>query len=786
MSRLRRRHVLQLAGASLGVIGLNRLDFMRQGHLFNRALAETTGRKYALLVGINQYPNAIGNLSGCLNDVRLQYELLVHRYGFQPEDIVIVAEATLDLPAKAIITPPTRQAIIDAWRGHLGQAQPGDIVIFHYSGHGTFATEPNPISYPDELDINVGPLEAAPYDNFDGKTGAIVPFDVFNDVNPGEANLILGSTLFLLSYGLKTDNVTIVLDSCFSGGGVRGNLVYRAILETDDGKPIQASRVELDFQTALMAELGLSPSEAQNLRQRGNAKGVAMSASLANQLSAETTIAGFRSGIFTYLLTRYLWQSRSDRALEDVFLDLSRITKSESDKLGGSGQNPIYFVPPGSTLDNQPPYLLTPQAPAADAVVRDVKPDQTVEFWLGGMTPRGLEDAESIFEVIDKQGNVLGRVRQTHRSQLWGYGQPMGGVLVRPGMLMREQIRGIPADFSLRVGLHESLGDDKALARQVLAEYDRVIVVEVDGQTDSDYLLGRFKSGALRASELQGQGNRTDIQALETNSIGLFTKALIPLPTTFGNQSEEMEAALERLATRFRLLLASQALKAILSTNTSDLKLSVEVASYQRGGVGVVQSRGREASLRSQVVQLQVGEEMYLRVTNNESRSLYVAVIAAGRDGNMHVYHPSYWEAPELEAELSSGDNIVIPKRDDNFCLPVSSPAGFFEVLVIASTEQLRDTLRSLKRISDRSFGSRGQQISFTPNDERSRSFDGSALSLVDSILGDLSRSARATPRLQGEQYNVQTSQLAALAVGIEVVEANIELTQCQPYATPF
>jgi len=787
MPRLRRRHFLQLAGASLGAIALNELDVRRQGQHFHQALAQTTGRKYALLVGINQYPSTVGNLMGCLNDVRLQYELLVHRYGFDPQDIVVVSEATFELPVKELITPPTRQAIIDAFRTHLGQAQPGDAVVFHYSGHGTFAQEPNPISYPGELaDIDVGILESAPYENFDGKTGAIVPFDVLEGVNPGEANLILGSTLFLLSYGLQTDNVTVVLDSCFSGGGVRGNLVYRATLETDDSQPIQASQVEHDFQAALMTELGLSPDQATALRQEGIAKGVAMTASLATQISAETTIAGFRAGIFTYLLTRYLWQSRRDRSLEDAFLDLSRITKSESDKLGGAGQNPIYFVEPGTNLDDQPPYLLPPQAPAADAVVRHVRPDQTIEFWLGGMTPRGLEDAESVFEVIDEQGEFLGQVRQTSRSGLLASGRAIDGVSVQPGMLMREQIRGIPKDISLRVGLHESLGDDMALARQVLAGYDRITVVTADGQTDTDYLLGRFDTVAQQEIARQGRNDRPEIQALQANSIGLFTNALEPLPTTFGTQYEEMGPALERLAARLRLLLANQALKTILNTDSPGFQISVEVASHQRGGVGVVQNRGRDAGVQAQVAQLQVGEEMYLRVTNNEARSLYVAVISIERDGDMHIYHPSDWESPEIEAELSADDSIVIPKQDDVFCLPVNGPAGFFEVLVIASTEQLRDTLQSLKRISDRSLGGRGQQLSFTPDVERSRSVNDSALSLVDSILGDLDRSTGATPLVRGDQFNVQTSQLAALTVGVEVVEGGANPEDCKPYVTPF
>ena len=497
-----------------------------------------------------------------------------------------------------------------------------------------------------------------------------------------------------------------------------------------------------------------------------------MTAALATQTSAETTVSGFRSGIFTYLLTRYLWQTGSNRPIKETFVDLSRITRSEVDKLGGS-QNPIYFTQPGSNLDEQPPYLLTPVTPAADAVVRS-QAGSTVEFWLGGMTPRGLEDAESIFEVIDDQGQVLGKVSQTRRDGLIGSGTALDGTLVQPGQLLREHIRGIPSDLTLRVGLHESLGPDAELVRQAFANFDRVTVVEANGQTDTDYLLGRFDNTAQAELELQGQRDRADLQTVETNSVGLFTNALEPLPTTFGSQYEDFGMALERLSTRLRLLLANRALKSIVNTEGSALAVEVEVVSNQRGGVGTIRSGALQPNARapqSQIAQMRIDEEMSLRVTNREGRSLYVAVIAIERDGDMYVYHPSHWHAAELEAELGDGESVVIPKDDDMFYLPVQGPPGYFEVLVIASTEQLRDTLLSLQRLSDPASGNRGQLLLFTDADERTRGPNDSAFSIVQDILGDVNRNANA-PYAMREQYSVNTSQLAALSVTIEVVES--------------
>jgi Caspase domain/Domain of unknown function (DUF4384) len=756
---MKRRHFLQFTASTLATLALS------DGQRLHQAIAQTSGRKLALLVGINQYSGGINPLGGCLNDVRLQYELLVHRYGFNPQDIAIVADATLELPAKQPIAPPTRQVILDAFQSHLGQAQPGDAVVFHYSGHGTYVRDPHPIAYAQEADY---PGEGS-FENRNGNNGAIVPNDALVGTAPGEANVIMGSTIFLLCHALKTENVTLILDSCYSGGGVRGNLVYRSTLNEKEVFPSQA---EKDFQDRLIADLGLTRDRLQEMRQAGIAKGIAMTSALATQLAAEGNIASFKSGLFTYLLTRYLWQTSTARPLNEAFTNLARIARAQADEIGGD-QEPIYFAKPGTALDTQPPYLLNPATLAADAVIRDVKADGTLEYWLGGMTPHALERAESIFDLFDEEGKVVGQARLSQRNGLLGHGKlETEGVAVQPGMLARESIRGIPTDMTLRVGIHASLGEDADRARQLLAGFDRVEVLEVNGETETDYLLGRFDETAQAEIQQQNRGTDTDSPDIENGSIGLFANSLDPIPATFGSQYEELGLALERLSPRLRLLLANRALKTILNPETSELNVAVEVSSNQRGRIEVVESGSRRRAnvQNSQFARMRIGEEMSLRVTNKENRSLYVAVIATERDGDMFVYHPSDWNVAEIDAELGAGESIVIPKDDDVFYLPIVGPTGYFDVLVIASTEQLRDTLLSLKRLSDRAIG-RGQLIPFTDADEGSRSPQDSILSIVTTLLGDLDRDANVPYAMRPGQTNVNSSQLAAFAVTIEVSE---------------
>ncbi|MFZ1509238.1 MAG: caspase family protein, partial [Anaerolineae bacterium] len=83
---------------------------------------------YALFVGIDRYAGDVNPLNGCVNDVTRMRDLLQAR----------VTDGS-DRFAPRLLTneQATRQGIIGAWRGHLGQAGPGDVALFCYSGHGS-------------------------------------------------------------------------------------------------------------------------------------------------------------------------------------------------------------------------------------------------------------------------------------------------------------------------------------------------------------------------------------------------------------------------------------------------------------------------------------------------------------------------------------------------------------------------------------------------------------------------------------------------------------------------
>ncbi|KAK9154543.1 hypothetical protein Sjap_002023 [Stephania japonica] len=87
-------------------------------------------KRLATLVGCN-YFNTPNELHGCINDVRAMRDALLGRFGFDPAHV----EVLTDEPGSAVV--PTGSNIMGSLNRMLDRAEPGDVLFFHYSGHGT-------------------------------------------------------------------------------------------------------------------------------------------------------------------------------------------------------------------------------------------------------------------------------------------------------------------------------------------------------------------------------------------------------------------------------------------------------------------------------------------------------------------------------------------------------------------------------------------------------------------------------------------------------------------------
>ncbi|NJK54277.1 MAG: caspase family protein [Leptolyngbyaceae cyanobacterium SU_3_3] len=393
--------------------------------------------QFALLVGINDYPGD-NKLRGCITDVRSMQILLEHRYGFDPNNSKRLEDAEA-----------TRQNILSTFESHLiAQAKPGDVVVFHFSGHGFMVTDPDPnpnFTY-----------------NNQGVSGTIIPYDV-DKGESGNLRSIMGHTLFLLMSALKTENVTVVLDSCHSGGGLRGSTRIRSLKLRDSNNPSPtnqnyippAPQEELQYQKTLLAKSGMTKAEFERQRKLGIAKGIGIGAAKLDQEAQDMAFDGFSAGAFTYLLTRYLWQLPIAQPLNTTFTSLELSTQMLVDKRGA--QVPNYEVKPKSTNQQQPIFFSTTPRPGAEAVIHESpQPGQPIKFWLAGVSPGALNsyDIGAVFNLIDAQGQTIGELEQTTpRDGLEATGKLRSGT-TQPakGMLLREQIRSVPPNIKAKSG----------------------------------------------------------------------------------------------------------------------------------------------------------------------------------------------------------------------------------------------------------------------------------------------------------------------------------------------
>jgi Caspase domain len=167
--------------------------------------AGESAHRRALLIGINDYTASklagqpmLGpppdrdwpNLTGAVNDVHTLASMLKQLYGFRDDEIFILTDQDA-----------TRDAILAAIDDRLvKRAGKGDVVFFYFGGHGSQVRNSRS-EEPDKLDESIVPA--------DSRRGAK---DIRDKELRKRFNAILDADARL----------TIVLDNCHSGSGVRG------------------------------------------------------------------------------------------------------------------------------------------------------------------------------------------------------------------------------------------------------------------------------------------------------------------------------------------------------------------------------------------------------------------------------------------------------------------------------------------------------------------------------------------------------------------------------------
>ncbi len=657
-----RRHLLQFAGATLATLGLSQLTIERQGLRYGQTLAQDTRRKLALLVGVNRYPRSqrFIDLRGCATDVEMQRQLLIHRFQFHPNDILVLSDEA-DLA-------PSRDNILTAFEEHLiAQAKPGDVVVFHFSGHGSRVLDPDPI-HSDDLN------------------STFVPGDVAGDGSVVDD--IMGRTLFLLMSALQTELVTVVLDSCYSGGGTRGNVRIRAAA---GGRALRASDRELQYQDTWLSRLeGRGVIERSTVAQRrglGVAKGVVIAAAQRDEPAADVTFSGFDAGAFTYLLTQFLWQQT-----DSVRSTVARI-RADVHKL--SSQLPLHEVQANSGFDTQPTYFIPEarQVPAAEAVIHA---DDRI-LWLGGVHPDAIATYNRGTTLVqpDSGQQLTIRDRQGLLAQI------DGDCPLPANTVLREEARVVSGDVTLAIGIDPSLAPhlDQIQNYWQGLPYTTPVAPQADGTygTEIHYILSRM-TPAYR-STVAPQANQPAIAA-----IGLFSQDLSRwVPQSFAPPEESVRTTLINLTPRLRSLLAVHMVTLSLNAQASPLAITAQLFQADTNQVIAVARTGRAAPPADDVSTVSPSETvptqkaLQIQVTNHDFIPLHVGVLGIFPSGDFFMLLPPS-ENLDQNTVLPPGRTQVIPESRSNSDLIIQAP-GLYKVVVLASPSPFNRALKSLEAV---------------------------------------------------------------------------------------
>lgn len=235
--------------------------------------------KRALLVGINAYPSA--PLRGCVNDVTLVSEILTKHFGFDTKEKRMLTDASA-----------TTANILERLEWLVGGAQPGDVLFFHYSGHGSqmIDSKYDTDEEPDGLDEIICPVDL----NWRDK--------VINDDQ-------LKAVFDKVPAGV---NLTVVLDCCHSGSGMDHTNQYQPLgagLAREFG-PDSPNRSRLLPMPADIANRGLGlelkPRDRVVQSRNIDQTGLMISGCQSTQTSADAWIDNRYIGAATHALTSLL------------------------------------------------------------------------------------------------------------------------------------------------------------------------------------------------------------------------------------------------------------------------------------------------------------------------------------------------------------------------------------------------------------------------------------------------------------------------------------------------
>ncbi|MBE9114660.1 caspase family protein [Lusitaniella coriacea LEGE 07157] len=674
-----------------------------------QTLAQPNARKLALLVGIDRYGSG-QHLNGCATDVELQRELLIHRFGFNPRDILTLTNQQA-----------AREDIETAFIEHLTeQAKPGDVVVFHFSGYG------NRVQWSQTGES--GDVERR-------LENSLLPADgTIPTKGAPAANDLLWGTLALLARSLPTQQLTMILDTSFAGEGklLSGNLRSRSPLMQPAPRP---NPQDLAFQEQLKSRFNLAADTLSQGRKSLSLPGTVFLAAREDEVATEGQWGEWSSGLFTYAFTRHLWQIVPASTL---YIALNRT--AESMQPYNNSQNPRLLR--GSTL--KPPFLTYSLLPrdfeGSEGVVIGIEENgATAQLHLAGLPAWILSNylPNSRFWVVSESQEMRVQLQLQSRAGLTAKAKiltPSDGEEIPPvsvGQQVREWIRVLPRNLGLTVALSTELERiERVDATSAFSNVVAVSSVVTAGEQGADCLFGKLAPEPNSTpNPSEEESPETSSQKASASSYALFTVGRDKIPSTRGDAGEAIKLGVERLTPKLKILLAAKLLR--LTTNEFSSRLGIratlnllkpEVETLMQRETSrsakIVQEQSPTISVpsdstqevpnrfvnRSPLLTVDTRSPIQYRIENKSDRAIYVMMFGIDASGSAIALYASTpqesTDASKLQSPRIEGGKTLTLPTSSSFNATLSGAMGIVETFLVCAPAPFSKTLEVLASTS--------------------------------------------------------------------------------------
>ncbi len=690
---------------------------------YHKALAESTNRKLALLIGINTYTKGL-SLKGCLTDVEIQKDLLVNRFGFHPKNILTLVNEQA-----------TCQNIKNAFIEHLvNQAKAGDVVLVHFSGYGA--------------QVKIPQSRISTVSNHPILTQGIIP-SIGNQTTKhiNLTNSILQETLCLFGKLIDTEKLTMVFDTSYHSTGEinQGNLRVRSL-------PYQLLETDID-ELILQTEL---KNKIQNDKVSANC-GIILSAAGKNQIATEIKGNGFSAGLFTYALTQYLWSvtpaSQINIALNKATEEILPIMgESQKPEQKDSAQNSFLAY-----------HLLPTNFQGAEALISHAEDLDNIQIIFTGFSANILRHygLNSIFHTISSNSLSFFQLH-SHDGLKGKVHQILKGVKnYQPsltGQLLQEAVRCLPRTLGLTVALDSKLQRiERVDATSAFSVIDIVSDITNDEEEPVDCILGLLVSFSSSTSDSR------PLTLSEKSKYGLFLPGGVQFPNTSGKTGEAIKSAIERLRPNLEKLLAVKLLRLTVNEGSSKLLCSIKLEglnpeSYpidQRrttrnkiftSQAGDVKGNSHDVATLQGLPKVARGTRLRCCLYNQGDKNLDFIIFGINSNGKVIAYVPAREEGIELKTQnasfLEPGIKNIIPSISSGLSWTASSTRGWEQILSIASIYPFYNTWQALKQIPE--FKIEKDQIIILED----------PLSIAKALLEDLNMASIKTNKMVTSSYD--------------------------------